>query len=93
MSGLPALCREPITSFEGAKAWIDALVAADLDFHFEDDPGTIINLANDIPIFLASDVPLIRERVATLYGYDWGDHECPIGYQLDRIDARDARVP
>jgi hypothetical protein len=82
---LPEALRAPITDLASAQGWIKALQAADLSFHFEDSPETIINLRSedaDPRIFADADCPLIRERVASLYAQDWGLYDCPIGYLL-----------
>lgn len=79
---LPDALRAPITDLESAKAWLKALEEADLSFHLEDDPSDIILLRSGEPIFDPADVPLIRERVDSLYALDWGPFECPIGYLL-----------
>lgn len=82
----------PITDLAGGKAWIEALYAADLLFHFEDSPENIHNYAPGYVdhgrTFTDEQCPLIRQRVAELYDLDWSPagHECPIGYALEVMD-------
>lgn len=82
---LPDALRAPITDLASGKAWIKALVAADMAFHLEDDPGSIINFHTEERLFAKKDVPLIRARVASLYSMNWGPdpmYYCPIGYMM-----------
>jgi hypothetical protein len=80
---LPEALLAPITDLPSAKAWLDALCAADLSFHLEDSPETVINVRTDERVFRDEDCALLRERVSTLYGFeDWGVFNCPIGYLL-----------
>lgn len=82
-AALPESLRAPITDMASATAWLDALVAADLTFHLEDDPAEIVNCRTDEPTFLKADHGLLRERVGQLYAIsDWGVWNCPIGYLL-----------
>lgn len=84
---LPASIRAPITDLATAKAWIEALHAADLMFHFEDSPDSIVQ-ADGEPLFFERDFQLIRDRVDALYALEWGPrpgmgyYYCPIGYSL-----------
>lgn len=87
---LPEALRAPITTLEEGKAWLRALVAADLMFHLEDDPGDIIcgPLGASTPLFDPADVALIQERQDQLYALEWGPRPglgkwyCPIGYMM-----------
>lgn len=82
---IPEALHAPVTDLASAKAWIAALHAADLSFHFEDSPETVINLRSTEPdprVFHDADCPLLRERVAALYEQEWGVFNCPIGYSL-----------
>lgn len=81
-TALPPELRAPITDRASGEAWIRSLKEADLDFHFEDDPASIIYIRTGEPIFAEEDVPLIRERISALYALDWGEHDCPIGFLL-----------
>ena len=78
----------PLRTIEQGKAWIAALQAADMMFHFEDSPETIISMATDAPLFTKADAKLVAMRVAELYAMDWATvgHECPIGYALEVMD-------
>jgi hypothetical protein len=82
---IPEALKAPITDLASAKAWIEALRAADLSFHFDDSPETVINLRSteeDARVFHDADCPLIRERVGQLYDHEWGVFDCPIGFLL-----------
>lgn len=79
---LPAELLVEVKDRASAEAWITALVAADLMFHFEDSPSTIINMATDKPIFTKPGAEIVTARVASLYEQEWGDLECPIGFAL-----------
>lgn len=76
----------PISDLDSAKAWIDGLVAADLDFHFEDSPETIVTGPAMAPTFTADECAILRLRVDTLYALDWQGYECPIGYMLEVLE-------
>lgn len=78
----------PLTTVEAGKAWIESLHAADMMFHFEDSPETIISGATGGDLFTPEQCPLVRKRVAELYSMDWSTvgHECPIGYALEVMD-------
>lgn len=69
-----------------AEAWIKALGAAELMFHFEDDPSDISwgNGWEPTP----AEVALLKHQVARLYEQEWGDLECPIGYALLVLDGK-----
>lgn len=72
----------PIRTIDQAKVWIKELHDADLMFHFEDSPESIINGDTGEALFSLSDCKKIRARVRELYSFPWGDFECPIGYAL-----------
>ena len=76
----------PLTTIDQAKAWIEALVAADMLFHFEDSPETIGNMVSGewVDLFTKTEAKQVRKRVAELYAMDWSvvGEECPIGYAL-----------
>ena len=78
----------PITTIEEAKAFIENLNAADMLFHFEDSPETIISGKTGVELFTAEECPMVRVRVGELYDLDWSvsGHECPIGYALEVMD-------
>lgn len=86
---LPEALRAEIKDRATGEAWIKALCDADMHFHLEDSPGTII-CGGGHPtciggrLFRRADERLINERVAALYRLDWGpENECPIGFMLD----------
>src|SRR5690606_29339030 len=89
---LPEALRAPITDLASGKAWLEALSAADLTFHLEDDPADIVSGLTGERTFRDEDVPLLRRRVAELYRLDWGIYDCPIGYTLV-LCAEAGRIP
>lgn len=87
---LPANLRAPIRDLDDAKRWIRDLCAAGLDFHFDDSPETIVSGRTNEPIFDEGGAEIVRARLLELYDFDWGPvHECPIGFMLEVINARD----
>lgn len=76
-----------IVDLPDAKRWIEDLEKANLMFHFEDDPSTIIEGLSDCNLFTPEEATEVRKRVAELYVLDWPkEFECPIGYALHLID-------
>lgn len=77
----------PITDIASAKAWIEALYAAEMLFHFEDSPTEIGNRVNVewVPLWTPEQAKLVAARRDELYDLDWSEvgHECPIGYALE----------
>lgn len=72
----------PLKTVAAAKAWIKSLHDADLMFHFEDSPETIISGATGTDLFTKAESKLVRKRISELYSFDWGHYGCPIGYAL-----------
>lgn len=74
-----------ITTIAQGKAFIEALHAAEMMFHFEDSPENIISGATGGPLFTEAESKMVRQRVDELYALDWAaiGHECPIGYALE----------
>jgi hypothetical protein len=89
---LPEACRVSITDRPSGEAWLRALVGAGLEFHLEDDPGDIINIRTGEDVFAREDVAWLRDCRDALYDLEWGEYDCPIGFMLDLIEARDADV-
>lgn len=79
---LSAALRIPVTDRATGEAWISALFAAKLAFHFEDDPADIIHVTTNEETFLDSDLDFLREQVAALYDLEWDGYDCPIGFLL-----------
>lgn len=79
-----AVVRADFNDLEGAKQWIKNLAEAGLSFHFEDDPEDIGNYVDGrwVDTFFTNEVPVLRERVAKLYGFQWGAYVCPIGFEI-----------
>jgi hypothetical protein len=77
-----------LRTIEDGKAFIEALHGADMMFHFEDSPETIIKGRSDEPLFTRTEAKQVRDRVAELYAMDWATvgHECPIGYALEVME-------
>jgi hypothetical protein len=59
---------KPLTSQRDAQQFFRDLHAADLLFHPEDDPATIINQAGE-RIFTDAQCPLVVERIAETYEF------------------------
>lgn len=59
---------KPITSENDAEQFFYDLHAADLLFHPEDDPATIVN-KDGARIFTDAECPLIAERITEVYMY------------------------
>lgn len=78
----------PVTDYESAKRWIEGIVAADLSFHFEDDPASIVHLKTDERLFTDEEIPVVRERVNALYDFHYDEHDCPIGYMLHLLETQ-----
>lgn len=70
-------------SLDGAKRWIKGLVKADLSFHFDDDPATIVRGRTGARLFTDAEVPLVNDRVKRLYDFHWGKYDCPIGFEIE----------
>lgn len=79
---LSADLRIPVTNRATGEAWIKALFAAKMAFHFEDDPADIINVHENEETFLDADLDFLREQVAALYALEWDGYDCPIGFLL-----------
>lgn len=79
----------PIPDIDAACAFLDELIAADMAFHLEDDPSTIIRGISGDRLFNRSEANAVRQRVEELYSFDWSskDEECPIGYILTKTDT------
>lgn len=79
---------KPITDRASADAWIEALHAAGMGFHFDDDPGDIV--WNGGREATAAEADLLRYQRNSLYAEvkDWGLFDCPIGYLL-AVEAKD----
>lgn len=77
--------KTPLKTVEEGKAFIKALHDADMMFHFEDSPETIITGLSGDRLFSDEQARDVRDRVDELYGMDWKSvgHECPIGYALE----------
>ena len=77
-----------ITNIEQAKAWIEKLVDAGMDFHFDDDPHEVIDYGKRdehgvyARVFNDDEADLICKRLDEMSTLDWGNYECPIGYVL-----------
>lgn len=72
----------PLTNRGEAMLFIRSLQEADMMFHFEDSPETIINGITGQRLFTDEEAVQVRARMEELYSFDWSDYECPIGYAL-----------
>lgn len=75
---------KPLKTIEDAKAYVEALHAEGQMFHFEDDPDTIIEGKTGKYLFDYVTAAHVSARIEELYSFkwEWGEHECPIGYAL-----------
>jgi len=76
-----------ITSIENAQAYIEALVAAGKDFHFDDDPHEVIDHGTGERVFTDEEAEAVCHRLDEMADLDWGEYECPIGYCLHLQEA------
>lgn len=83
-SKLPEALFKGIWSRDDAEAWIEALLAAGMGWHFDDDPTQGINWADGL-VVSDLDARLLKCQRDALYSASvgsWGPFECPIGYVL-----------
>ena len=82
----PDFSRKILTINHG-KRFIEALNAADLMFHFEDDPADVGNRVDGqwVRTFSDEEAKHLNKRLTELYNLNWKavGHECPIGYALE----------
>lgn len=81
---LPSDLRAQPQTLDEAKAFIGALVAAGLLWHFEDDAVDCLHETN--PRISRANAELLNSNRDALYTFEWGDYECPIGYALELLD-------
>lgn len=74
--------KNPISSREQGEQFLRDLVKAELSFHLEDSPETIINCRTKERIFSDEEAVVVTQRVNELYALDWSEFECPIGFLL-----------
>lgn len=85
--------RQPFTDIAGAKRWIDALHAAGLAFHFDDDPHDCL-----YDLVTEEEAGAIYEQRTALYAFQWGPQPglgfwyCPIGYLLS-VERAGGQLP
>lgn len=91
----PCIAAE-ITDAASAKKWIEGLVAERLEFHFEDDPGSIVSFVNagdkGHPTFKRGEVAVLRKRIKALYALPavtWTPYSCPLGFVMSCTKERD----
>lgn len=72
--------KQTIQSFEEAAAYIDALAAADLLFHFDDDAADCLSAHG----LTDEQLEAITHNVAQLFEVDWQAHgyDCPFDYVI-----------
>lgn len=71
-----------VTDLASAKAYIEGLVAAGLSYHFDDAPEEVINGRTGESIFTEDEWPVLRDRVAKLRTFNYGEHDCLFGYLI-----------
>jgi len=78
-----------ITNLAEGKAYIKWLCESGNSYHLEDDAadiGNFIEAGIFVPTFNPDDAAEYNARAEELYGLDWGEHDCPIGYMLLVLD-------
>ena len=75
----------PVWVIGDAKVFIEMLYRNGIAFHFEDDVKDIIWSPEAQPS--PSELEALQLRVEEMYrrDFDWGDHDCPIGYALELL--------
>jgi len=73
------LCK-PIQTDADAKRFVEALVKAELDWHFDDCAVDCLHETN--PHVSREDAELLNAQRDRLYDFKWGSAKCPIGYVL-----------
>lgn len=81
-----SLFKKPIETYKQAAQFIEALVAADMHFHLEDDTSKIININTNERVFTDEEANDVDRRLQELYSLDWSKHDCPIGYMLKLME-------
>ncbi len=77
------ISHQPIATLADARAYLQALIDADLSYHLEDSPETVENIHRAGCIF--EEPAVIRARARELYALPrsiWGEHDCPIGFMM-----------
>jgi hypothetical protein len=71
-----------LKNIDQAKRWVENLVDAGKDFHFDDDPHGVIDYGTRARVFTDDEAASVCKRLDEMAGFDWGEYECPIGYVL-----------
>ena len=73
--------KHTIDTFEAACKYVSALAAADLLYHFDDDPADCLSAHN----LTDEQIEAISHNVAQLVAVDWskGGYECPFDYMSE----------
>lgn len=79
--------RAPINNLAEAKAFIEALHAEGLMWHFDDDPVDCLHETS--PLVRREHAVLLGIQRDRLYDFEWGEFECPIGYALHIMKETD----
>lgn len=72
----------PIETLEAAKAFIRWLGDEDLSFHFDDRVEQIVDIRTGERVFTDEEVPLVNARTEEIFGFEYGEDECPFGYAI-----------
>ena len=72
--------KQTLASFEDAAKYIDALAAADLLYHFEDDAADCLSAHN----LSDEQIEAITHNVTQLFSIDWesAGYDCPFDYMI-----------
>lgn len=71
----------PLESIKQAAGWLETVSRLDLTWHLEEDPASI-HYRDGLRVFTDGECDELVKRQRELYGFNWGDFECPIGYLL-----------
>jgi hypothetical protein len=86
MKNLNPILRQPIDTIVDAKLFIRTLVSEGLEWHFEDCP--IDCLHKTTQHISRKDAELLSCQRDSLYKFNWGAYECPIGFALHAFDPK-----
>jgi hypothetical protein len=75
-----------IATVEQAKAYIDYLLSIKACYHFDESAKNIVDEKGH-KLFRVVDCGLLDMRRAELFSseFDWGQHDCPHGYVLEKL--------
>ena len=72
----------PITTTEGAQAFLRHMADTGRSFHPDDDPSTIVNVSTGEPTFAPDEWEPLRDRIGEVFSY----MEDPYSFIMDLED-------